>query len=540
MDLGTDLGTMPWWSLDQLRISFFRPLSVLTHWLDYQLWPDSGVLMHAQSILWYGGVCALAALVYRRLIGLTWAAGLAAFLFAVDIVHLGSVAWLANRNVLIALFFCLLTLLAHDRWRREGWRAGISLALLSLVLALLSAEAAVAIGAYLVSHAIFLDRGAWRQRAACLVPYAAAVSIWRLIYQRLGYGAWGSGFYVDPVREPVRFAVAVLERGPVLLLGQWIGQVPLWHNLLSAPASRAVWLFALVFATLIGIALAPLIRRDHVARFWSAGMVLAVVPTCAINLLSGRLLLFVGLGAMGLMAQFIAGLFDRCEWVSPHRAWGVLARGSCLLLIGLHAVLSPILLPIMVGIPSVLQRMIAQVTDIGPLPGTAQQDVVIVNAPSPFHFIYVPGIRVTRNQTMPAHIRILAPGYFSVTVTRLDSHTVEVRPEHGYLSPAGAAMREDVHTWPPLHVAYMYQHLDKFFRSDAFPMALGQQVELTGMRVEVVSLTDDGRPLGVRSRFTLSLEHPSLEWLQWDWETGSYVPFVPPMVGSTVRIPGPF
>jgi hypothetical protein len=540
MDLDTDLGTMPWWTLDTLRIAFFRPLSALTHWLDYQLWPDSGVLMHAQSILWYGGACALAVLVYRRLMGATWVAGLAGFLFAVDTVHLGSVAWLANRNGLLALLFGLLALMAHDRWRRAGWRAGALLAPFWLALALLSAEAGVSTGAYLLAYAIFLDRGTWYQRLGCLMPYAAVVAVWRLVCQRLGFGAWGSGFYTDPVREPMRFAAATLERGPVLLLSQWLGQVPLAYNTLSVAAARVVWISALVFLSLVGIALAPLIRRDRVARFWCLGMVIAVIPTCAINVLSGRLLLFVGLGAMGLTAQFIASLVERAGWLPVHRAWRSLARILCFLLVGLHAVLPIILLPVMVRVPDALQAVITQVTDIGPLPEPSTQDVVIVNAPSPFHFIYLPGLRFVRNQPIPSHIRVLAPGYFSVAVARLDAHTLLIQPQQGYLLPPGALRGENQAALPLLHVVYMYQHLSKFFRSDAFPISLGEQIELTGMSVEVVSLTSDRRPLEAQVRFNLPLEDSSMRWMQWDWEKGGYVPFVPPAVGSTVHISGPF
>ncbi len=539
MDLGIDLGTMPWWTLDMLRISFFRPVAVLTHWLDYQLWPDSGVLMHAQSILWYGGVCILASLVYRRLIGPTWVAGLAAFLFAVDIVHLGSVTWLANRNALLALFFGLLALLAHDRWRREGSQASVLLASAWLALALLSAETGVATGVYILVYAIFVDRGTWSQRLGSLAPYAAVVGVWRLIYQHLGYGAWGSGFYVDPVRESVRFAAAVLERGPILLLSQWVGQIPMLYNLLSLPASRIVWLIALLFMALVGVMLVPLVREDRVARFWGVGMVLAVVPACSISLLSGRLLLFASLGAMGLMAQFIGGLLDRSGWLLVHRAWRIPAWTLALLLTGFHAVLAPILMPFMVNIPDVFQTVIAQVTDIGPLPEAEQQDVIIVNAPSPFHFIYVPSLRSVYDQPMPARIRVLAPGYSSVHVTRLDTHTVVVQPEHGYLVPAGVGVWEDQGPLPPFHYAYMYQLLEKFFRSNAFPMTLGQQVELTGMDVKVTALTDDGRPREARVRFTLPLEDPSLNWLQWDWEKLAYVSFTPPAIGKTVWLPEP-
>jgi len=540
MELSTDLGTLPWWTLDSLRIAFFRPVTVLTHWLDYQLWPDSSLLMHAQSILWYGGVCALATLIYRRLMGLTWVAGLAAFLFAVDTVHLGSVSWLANRNGLLGIFFSLLALLFHDRWRREGEWTGILFSGFWLALALLSAESSLAMTGYFLAYALFLDRGTRYRRLGSFVPCAAVVAVWLVVYRHLGYGTSGSGFYLDPVQEPGPFTAAVLERAPILLLGQWLGQIPMLYNLLSLPATRVVWVIAMLSLVVMGLALAPLLRRDHVACFWATGMMFAVIPACSIRLLSGRLLLFASLGAMGLIGQFTGGLLDQADWLPVHRAWRTPAWMLGLLLIGLHAILPLVLIPTMITIPDTFQTVIAQVTEIGSVPEAKRQDVVIVNAPSPFHSIYVPGLRSARHQPMPAHIRILSPGYFSVNVTRLDAHTVAVRPEHGYLTRPGTMADGNPGKWPPVHLVYVYQHVEKFFRSDAFPMTLGQRVELTGMVAEVTALTDDGRPAEARIQFTRPLEDPSMIWLQWDWEKGIYVLFVPPKIGETVRIRGAF
>jgi hypothetical protein len=45
-----------------------------------------------------------------------------------------------------------------------------------------------------------------------------------------------------------------------------------------------------------------------VARFWATGSLLALVPVCGMGIPSGRLLMFIGLGGMGLIAQFAGGL----------------------------------------------------------------------------------------------------------------------------------------------------------------------------------------------------------------------------------------
>jgi hypothetical protein len=526
-----DLGTLPWWTLEGVRVAFWRPLAALSLWLDYQLWPHAAALMHAHSIVWYGGLCALAASLYRRLMGPGLAAGLAALLFAADVANVNSVASLASRNVLQTVSFALLTLLFHDRWREGGRRASAGLALFCLALALLSAEAGVATGAYLFAYALFLDQGTWRGRLGSLVPYAVLVFAWRLLYQSLGYGTWGADYYVDPGWEPLRFVGAILERGPLLLFGKWGIPDPAVYVALSPGARRVFWWLALSCVILVGALLVPLLRRDRVARFWGLGMALAVLPACGVSLFTGRHLFFVGLGAMGLVAQFIAGVLGRCDGLPQRRAW----RGAAWLLLVLHVVLFPLLV---YGAKTVVASHYGSVADIGPLPGV--QDVVIVNAPSPAQFFYLPSLRNLHDQPMPAHLRLLSPAHSAIAVTRLDEHTLLVRPEHGYLLAPGAAVGAKQDVFPLAHAAFATRYSEGFIRSGAFPMPLGQRVELTGMRVQVTALTDDGRPLQARVQFELPLEDPALCWLQWDWAKNAYAPFKLPQVGETVWVPGPF
>jgi len=532
-----ELDTIPWWALDAVRVSFFRPLAALTLWLDYQLWSNSAVLMHAHSALWYGGACALAALLYRRVMDRTLVGGLAAFLFAVCATHLNCVVSLAARNAVLALFFGLLTLVFHDRWRRGGWRAGGAFALLGLALALLSAEAGLATTAYLGAYALCLERGRWYRRLGSLVPYGIVVVAWRAAYQVMGYGAWGSGFYLDPLRDSLRFAAAVLERGPVLLMSLWSLPDPGIYAILSVWAGRVFWLAAVLFMAFVGAMLFPLLRKNRAARFWGLGMLLAVIPACAISMPTGRLLVFVSVGAMGLMAQFIGGLLERSAWLPAHGAWRVPATALTVFLVGLHAVVFPALLPC---VQTFMEPFVSTVTDLGPLPGVEDQQVVIVNVPSPGQLIYVPSLREVREQPAPARIRMLSPGSFAVDVTRVDAYTLVIRPERGYLAPTGMGAAENQTVLPLLHSAYGYQRGDDFFRGDGFSLALGQSVDLDGMRAEVISLTGDGRPAEARIRFAVPLDDPSLVWLQWDWGTQTYVPFSPPAVGETAHISGPF
>ena len=98
-------GTLPWWTPDDLRLSLCRPVAALTHWLDYRLFPDSPVLMHAENIAWFAAVVFVLTMVYRKLMGTGWAAGLAALLFLLDGNTYFPVAFVANRGYFLGAFF---------------------------------------------------------------------------------------------------------------------------------------------------------------------------------------------------------------------------------------------------------------------------------------------------------------------------------------------------------------------------------------------------------------------------------------------------
>jgi hypothetical protein len=206
-------------------------------------------------------------------------------------------------------------------------------------------------------------------------------------------------------------------------------------------------------------------------------------------------------------------------------------------LMGLQMLLFPVLVSAAMAIANPLS---AAMTDIGTLEGSDEPVVIIVNAPSPGQFIYAPSYQGLHDQPSPAHMRILASAHSAVYLTRVDEHTLLVRPAGGFLLSPGTAIGERRHVLPLAHTSYACQVGDTFSRGADFPMTLGQRVELTGLIVEVTAVTADGRPLEARMRFAVPLDHPSLRWLQWDWGRKAYLSFLQPDLGDTVRVPGPF
>jgi len=521
-----DTGFWPWWTYPHLLAAFCRPVTAATHWLDFHLWPTSPFVSHLHSVLWYGATVWLAALFYRRVAGVTVVAGLAALLFALDDAHGMPVGFVANRNALVALFFGLLALLSHDRWRRQGWRPGAVLGPLLVAISLFSAEAGVGTFAYLVAYALFLEparasRGSAADvrgpsRAAALLaitPHLLVLLGWRVIWRQMGYGIEGTDFYVDPGVDPPAFALVAVERVPVLLAGQ-LGLPPsdlytLCNLGVDHGLARWFWVAAAVVSALLWVTLAPVVRRSVTARFWAAGMLLALVPCCATHP-ADRMLVFAGLGGFGLLGEFLVSTLGRSGAGAPGRGARLAAGG----LVVVHGVVAPLVLTQRARLPAGPEEVFTRIQIALPEDAAlAEQDLVVVNAPIALAAGYVLIERALDGDSVPAHFRLLSASWVATEVRRVDTRTLVVRPEGGYLrSPFDALARGPRH-----------------------PFAEGERVILTGMTAEIRELRSDGRPAAVAFRFDTPLEAPDLRWMC--WRDGAFAPFVPPRVGETVTLP---
>jgi hypothetical protein len=414
-------------------------------------------------------------------------------------------------------------LLQHHRWRRDGAHWAAVGAPVTLALALLAGEAAVGALAYLVAYALCLDRGAPRARIASVLPYVALVAGWRTLYQHLGYGTVASAFYADPGREPLRFLLAVLERGPMLLFRQWGVRPAEAYPAMDRPDQLWMLALAAVFVGMIGLALAPLLRRDRTARFFGVGMVLAVVPCCA-TVPQGRLLTFVAIGAAGLVGRFVECLWwRRPRWMPTGPLWRGPAHVLAALLVASAVVLGPLTLrwtlwEVVEFYPDIEQRALS-IPEPDCAPG---RRVVLVQGGLPVGFFYS-DIRRLHGVLPPERLLVLAPDTV-VRVTRVDERTLSVRPRDGFLAPSNTG---DWHE----NAARMFE---TFVRVNERPLALHERVVLDGVTVEVTRLNGAGRPAEATFRFAVPLDDPSLRWFA---RRGSrYVRYTPPEIGASARL----
>jgi len=526
-----DYGIMHWWTQEDYRASNWRPVDSLTHWLDYRLWPNTSALIHVQNILWFTAIVLLVTVFYRRLIGPGWIAGLAALMYVLDDSNYLPALWIANRCLLISLVFALLCVLAYHKWRSTGSVTAAVGSSVFLLVSLLASEAGIATFAYLFAYAVALDRGSLLKRFGSLVPAFVIIMVWRAVYSKLGNGAYGSGFVIDPGREPLSFVLEMLQRGPILLFAQLGGPPSETFSFMRESYRPYLVATAYVFLLAVLVVLWPLVRRDRLARFWLLAMLASVVPICA-TVAMNRNLLYVAVAAFALVGQFIGAWSSKESWLPSGRGWRTLAKMCFIVFILAHIVLAVfgrIAGPITI---SQTRKQFKATMDVGTLAGVQEQDLVIVNAPNPFSLFFMPTYRAHVGQALPKGLRVLAPGFARVDITRVDERTLRVRAESGNLF-SGRQKR-------PFHVVYMYEMFNEGFRHRNYPMHTGDTVELPRMKVEVTEVDMEGLPVEAVFRFAAPLDDASLRWLRWDWHDKTYVPFELPDVGQQVHVKGRF
>ena len=407
------------------------------------------------------------------------------------------VAWISNRNALIATVFgswrswpTIAGDVMGTRHRRCGDRV-------VCCLALLSGEFAISAVGYLVAYACFVDRAPPQRRALSLLPYAAVILSWMVVYLASGAGVQGSGTYLSPLHDLGAFARALPERA-CTLLGATFGPLSADLALFGYPGYAVPRM--VVGGLVVGgalWALRPDFRRGNVARFWLFGTLFAVLPIAA-SPPGDRLLSFVGIGSAALVANIVKPLVDAelRQRTSRARLLVTSAFGA------LHLVFAPLLLPLRAAQMQVLGRALEKATTaLDQVPALEQRTLVILNAPVDIFASYIQADRAWRGVPRAKRLYWLTSSGSPAEVRRTDARTLVIEREKGFLSTP----------------------LEKHYRRGESTMRAGTTVELAQMTATVQTATDDGRPLAVSFRFTEELESSSFVFLIWNGDR--YRPF---------------
>ena len=359
----------------------------------------------------------------------------------------------------------------------------------------------------------------------------------------------------------------------------------------------------------------PLLKSNRHARFWAIGMHISVLPICA-TMPMNRNLLWVGIGACGLVGHFLGGVAANETWVpqKPIRRFLTKALFVSILIVHLPVallvrIISPATTVLLVNVvkqtmqvgssdptaPSNLNLIfllasacvlvalcisdIAKKRSLTPrqrsgrliakglfvaliilylpvvflervtMPLTARsketaktvpdvndfagKQLIVVNAPNPASFFYMPFARAYDAQPLPRAIRVLTPAFSELEVTRVDDNSLKVRAKYGNLLTCKPDRILD------MDVVYMLEAISSV-RSNGNGLHKGEKVELPGMSAEIVELDDKSLPVAVLFKFDASLDDSSLTWVQWSWKLDQYSQFNVPPIGEKVRVRGPF
>lgn len=512
-------GTFPWWTHPEFKVALFRPLTSVTMRLDHLAWGVRPFGYHLQSLLWFLALVAATGALFRRLApGLLGALALA--IFAVDESHWLTVGWMSNRHSLVSAVAGVLALLAHLRWREDGWRPGRYLSLAALALGLAGGESGLQTLGYLAGYELAGASGRPGRRALALAPAAVGCALYLAIYKASGYGAYASGAYADPAAEPARFLLRAAEIAPAML-AELVGGTEVFYNLHrpTAPA-RLVITFAVLaaFAWLLRRALAAAPAPERRAVRWVVlGALLALLPPIASQrdpYGTSRSTLFASIGsALAIAAVLAYGrslLAQRPSHPAPRRALVValcaaFALGNLLLEpaalaltlrqfaaggAGMRAAAGEAAAHERGGAQIVLLTQAQYLTGYGPLMTAALER----RAPAPWW-----------NMSWSAHPQELR---------RTGPDTLELRVLDG-------ALFEHDFEW--------------FYRARGHVVRAGASFSNRRMNVSVLEANAAG-PTRVEFRFDRPPDDPSLHFMA--WQNGALRRVEVPALGETLRLPG--
>lgn len=126
------------WAFSFTDISYWHPLTWLSHMLDCQIYGLVPGMHHRTNLIFHIVNSILLFFVLQKMTGALWKSALVAALFALHPINVESVAWVAERKNLLSTFFWMLTMLAYVHYTRHPNLYRYLLTLLLLMLGLMA------------------------------------------------------------------------------------------------------------------------------------------------------------------------------------------------------------------------------------------------------------------------------------------------------------------------------------------------------------------------------------------------------------------
>jgi hypothetical protein len=232
--------------------NFYRPLTLMSLWVDWRLFGDALAWYHVQSLLLHALNALLVARLGRRL-GLGDAATTAGLIFAVSPAIFETVIWPGARFDELSVFFSLAAMVLSLRYIADKSRTALTAGCGCLSLGILSKETAYIVPAlWLVlllrrrKKASEDELGRWRSATICFIAVATSAALLRVgvLGGIGGYTENGASLHL---RLNLKTFTSQLIRAPL------VGQMAIDSSVrLTLWASAAVALFAALLVYVAG------------------------------------------------------------------------------------------------------------------------------------------------------------------------------------------------------------------------------------------------------------------------------------------------
>lgn len=480
-------GFLPWWTDPKMELRFLRPLSSALLWLDYRVFGENGIVFeHLHSLFWW----ALASVGLFTLLKRQFSprvATLGVLVFAIAPCHDLPLTWIANREALVSVAIGTFALIAYSRWR-ERRRARDGLASLALfTLAMLAGEYSLCFAGYALAIELTRPPEPLGRRAVGMSPFALPVLVYLATRHSLHYGAFGTGYYHDPLRDFGAYASSVPRRFSLLFAMCWAG-------IDDRPWAYEVgWKLALLLGVTVALLVVPLRRTlrelDENARRRATWLVLGSTLALAPIMAVGPSMRLLEIPMLGVSAG-VALILDHAWFpVRPQPRHGA-AEWTALVALGLafvHLVRAP------------LNSCIDQ-RDLRRMNATFDKQMkwlreraegkstVVVLRANLFQTMFVAPLVV--DAAIPVRDLTFDSGHF--LLLRTAPNAIELVAGKDPLFPVGS---------------------DDLVRNAEQPLVPGETVAVSGMRGTVVALRDDGKPRRLRFEFDRDLDNPSMLWV---------------------------
>lgn len=183
----------------------YRPLSIATFAIDFELFEDNPMPKHFINVLLYG---LLVIILFRFLVQTLrlslWSAFFVSFLFAIHPIHTEVVANIKSRDEILSAIFYLLTLSKFIDFNNGNKIKDLLLSLLYFALALLSKEYAITLLAIIPISAIVINQTTLLKAIKSVWPYFLVFGLYAFLRIQM-LGLVGE-IQTEPLNNPYIFA----------------------------------------------------------------------------------------------------------------------------------------------------------------------------------------------------------------------------------------------------------------------------------------------------------------------------------------------